>query len=82
MRLSPARWARLESLFHRAAGLGSGEQARFIEAECADDPEMGQELASLLQAVGRTPEGLRVAQDLVSRAIETHTSRMRRSGEP
>jgi serine/threonine-protein kinase len=42
-------WGRLERLFDAARMLPPGRRAAFIDRECADDPELHRELASLLQ---------------------------------
>ena len=44
------RWHRIEDLFHRAADLAPGERERFLDSECAGDPELREEVQSLLAA--------------------------------
>jgi len=44
------RWRRLEELFHRLVELPPEVRLEAVEAECADDPELGRELRSLLEA--------------------------------
>ena len=42
------RWSRVEELYHSAAALPPGERAAFLEQACNGDPELRQEVESLL----------------------------------
>ena len=44
----PARWERMQSLFHGAADLPAPERPAFLQAECGDDPALLAEVLSLL----------------------------------
>lgn len=46
----PARWQRLQQLFHEALALAEAPRAAFVEAACADDPVLRAELQRLLAA--------------------------------
>ncbi|MEO7084831.1 MAG: hypothetical protein ABI442_06970 [Gemmatimonadaceae bacterium] len=47
------RWERLQSIFHAAADLPSGEQRDFVENACADDPSLAADAFALLAADAR-----------------------------
>jgi Protein kinase domain len=47
---TPADWARVNTVFHRALELPSGERADFVRRETAGDEEMCHEVESLLAA--------------------------------
>lgn len=44
------RWERVAELFDAAVALAEPERAKFLEQECADDPELRAEIESLLAA--------------------------------
>jgi len=46
--MQPERWSQIEKLYHAAAALQPGARAAFLERACKDDPELRQELESLL----------------------------------
>lgn len=49
--MEPANtWDRAESLFSRALELPASEREGFVQAECANDPLLGQEVLRLLEA--------------------------------
>ncbi len=48
MKLDPARWERVQAVFHAAADLPAAEQAAFLTAECAGDPELRRHVEALL----------------------------------
>ncbi|MEZ4701026.1 MAG: serine/threonine-protein kinase [Rhodothermales bacterium] len=48
--MDPHRWNRLEQLFFAAQERDPAERAAFLDDACADDPELRQELASMLAA--------------------------------
>ena len=51
--MDPARWERMQSLFHAAAELPAPEQKAFLEVECGDDPTLLAEVRSLLEEDAR-----------------------------
>lgn len=51
------RWARLEQLFNRAVELRGDERERFLQRECADDPELKRRVIAMLTSEERTHGG-------------------------
>ncbi len=48
--ISPERWQRLEGLLDQALERPPDERAAFLDAACADDPALRQQLAAMLEA--------------------------------
>ena len=46
--MQPERWNQIEKLYHSAAALQPAERASFLERACNGDPELHQEVESLL----------------------------------
>ena len=46
--MQPGRWSRIEQLYHSAAALQPAERQAFLERACNGDPELCQEVKSLL----------------------------------
>ena len=46
--MDPKRWGQIEMLYHSAATLQPGERAAYLERACGGDPELRQEVESLL----------------------------------
>ncbi len=46
--MGPERWSQIEKLYHSAAALQLGERAAFLNRFCNGDPELRQEVESLL----------------------------------
>jgi len=46
--MEPERWSQIEKLYHSAAALPSQERSAFLERACNGDPELRQEVESLL----------------------------------
>jgi eukaryotic-like serine/threonine-protein kinase len=46
--MQPGRWDQIEKLYHSAAALQPGERSAFLERACDGDPELQQEVESLL----------------------------------
>jgi eukaryotic-like serine/threonine-protein kinase len=46
--MEPERWQRVEQLYHSAAKLAGEQRAAFLRNECEDDPELCEEVESLL----------------------------------
>ena len=46
--MTPERWKRVEELYHAAQLRGPAERAAFLDGECFDDPDLRQEVGSLL----------------------------------
>jgi len=46
--MEPQRWSQVEELYHSAAALQEGERRAFLEKACNGDPELRQEVESLL----------------------------------
>jgi len=69
--MQPGRWDQIEKLYHSAAALRPKERSTFLERACGGDPELRQELESLL-AHDQEAEGfiespaLEVAADLLA----------------
>lgn len=51
--MDPARWDRIEGLFHRAAGLPAVQRAAFLEEACGDDPGLMAEVHAMLDEDAR-----------------------------
>jgi serine/threonine protein kinase len=51
--MDPARWERMQSLFHAATELPAPEQKAFLETECGDDPSLLAEVRGLLEEDAR-----------------------------
>src|SRR5215472_15959812 len=56
--MRPDTWERTQELFLQAVDLPSGEQKRFLDAECRGDPELHEEVESLLAADRKNGEGV------------------------
>src|SRR5262245_15038130 len=76
--MEPERWRRIEALFHHAVALPPAERTAWLEAECAGDGELRDQVTRLLEAdeggggfVERAEAGaLRPAEDpLIGREI-------------
>ncbi len=46
--MEPERWSQIEKLYHSAAALESCERGTFLDRSCKGDPELRQEVESLL----------------------------------
>ncbi|MFI5109007.1 MAG: protein kinase [Terriglobales bacterium] len=69
--MEPERWRQIEKLYHSAAALQPGERAAFLERVCNGDPELRQEVESLLAHDQQAENfiespALEVAADLVA----------------
>jgi tRNA A-37 threonylcarbamoyl transferase component Bud32 len=54
--MDTARFLRLRAIFDHAVGLPAGEQAAYLDRECAGDPELRAEVQALWEAyLGQTP---------------------------
>src|SRR3984957_18525308 len=51
--MDSSRWQKMQSLFHEAADLPESERRNFLEAKCADDPALADEVLKLLQEDSR-----------------------------
>ena len=68
--MSPARWARVQSLFDEALVRAAADRAAFLDAACAGDPELRAEVASLVAAdTGPTPAVLGVTPSMLAAAV-------------
>ena len=52
--MDPARWDRIQDLFHAAAGLPAGEREAFVRQESGDDAPLAAEVLSLLEEAARS----------------------------
>lgn len=68
-RMDPARWQRVQELFHEAQARPSAERSVFLDDAC-DDPELRAEVDALLEA---TPVGETTFLDPPSRLMEPST---------
>src|SRR5205807_9442773 len=46
--MEPERWRRVEQLYHSALKVAAEQRATFLQRECEDDPDLREEVASLL----------------------------------
>ena len=53
--MDPQRWARIESVYHAALAKTPDERPRFLAAVCAAEPEVRQEVESLLENADSGP---------------------------
>ncbi|MBA3231198.1 MAG: tetratricopeptide repeat protein [Acidobacteria bacterium] len=70
--MSPAprsSWQRIEAAFNAALDANPAEREAMIDAQCAGDPEMKREVASLLEAHARTGAVDRLALDVLAPAL-------------
>jgi serine/threonine-protein kinase len=71
--MDPARWERVQSLFHRVVELSPAERAAYLRSACADDPALASEVEGLLvedaRASGVLDGGVaRAARDVLGTA--------------
>jgi serine/threonine-protein kinase len=52
--MDSARWERVQSLFHEVADLPASERRACLDASCADDPTLVDDVLALLDEDGRT----------------------------
>jgi len=52
--MEPARWERIQEVFHGAAARGGPERLRYLETSCDGDPGLRAEVESLLAADARS----------------------------
>ncbi len=64
--MDPARWQRIEELFHAASDLPSAARLAYLETECPD-PEIRQEVVALLESMDGAEDPFR---DAVRREAE------------
>jgi serine/threonine-protein kinase len=73
--MDPARWERLQALFHRAAGLDNAARARLLADECAGDPALAAEVYRMLDEDARASvldyEVAAVAKGLLGGALSS-----------
>src|SRR5262245_40562626 len=62
--MDPARWQRLEEVFHLALAASGGERERVLAGACGDDHELRREVVSLLASA--TPEAAAAIDDVVA----------------
>jgi serine/threonine protein kinase len=53
-----ARWQLLEGLFAEAVGMEPADRARFLDEHCGSDPQLREEVESLLRSADMAPEFL------------------------
>ena len=79
--MEPERWSRVETLFHRAADLDSGDRAALLDAECGADAELRAAVEQLLcddtaddDLFGRLEQRTCSAQDdpMLGRSIDSY----------
>ncbi|MGH7477193.1 MAG: serine/threonine-protein kinase PknK [Longimicrobiales bacterium] len=69
MSRSPQNWQQLHQLLNGALELTSGERSAYLDAECADQPELRREVDALLAAHGRASVLDEVAGDVAASLI-------------
>jgi eukaryotic-like serine/threonine-protein kinase len=47
--MTPEQWQRVKRVFHAAAERPASERAAFLDRECADDPDLREEIEALLE---------------------------------
>jgi len=57
--VTPERWTRVEALFHRALGCEPEQRAQLLDGAGKTDPELRQEVESLLACQGSATKVLR-----------------------
>jgi len=71
----PLNWDRVEELFLAAADLPAGEQQRFLDAACAGDETLRNEVESLIASDRKTGDGIEMAiQREASALLDSPTS--------
>jgi len=55
--MDASRWARLQELFHHAAGLDGEARERFLDERCAGEPKMKERLLAMLRVEAGTRDG-------------------------
>ena len=53
--MDPQRWARIESLYHAALAKAPGEREDYLAAACPREPDVWQEVVSLLACADSGP---------------------------
>jgi serine/threonine-protein kinase len=77
-----SRWDRLESLLEQARALPASEREAFIERASGDDPALGSELASLVNASDGAEEYFgRLRQDLLGSGMQGILRRAAAAGD-
>ena len=66
--MTPERWKQIEGIFHQALDLFEPERRKFVEAVCADDMELLNEVNSLLQQDDKTGSMLK---DMISKVASS-----------
>jgi len=56
--MNPARWDRLQELFHAASGMEAPSRQAYLEAECTSDPSLRLQVESLILSSGETVTGV------------------------
>jgi serine/threonine-protein kinase len=72
--VSAARWRRVEALLDAALAREPAAREAYLDAQCADDPELRREVASLLAAHERPGAVDRLAADLAPLAARVRDS--------
>ncbi len=62
-------WERVESLFLQALDLHPEDRARFLDAECADNAELRQEVESLIAHDSASPQRIAEALEGTARSL-------------
>ena len=67
--MDAARWERVQQAFHDALDRPAGARRAFVADACADDPELAEEVLSLLEADDDVPPVLEQDLATVARAV-------------
>jgi serine/threonine protein kinase len=59
--VTPARWAQIEDLFHRAVECGPERRTALLDQSCSDDPELRREVEALLSCDGGARDNMQAA---------------------
>lgn len=76
MKTVTRRWARIQDLFGQVANLPENERRNFLHAECADDPDLRQEMENLLTAESLLPK---ITPQATETRLLTQSSRVERN---
>lgn len=68
-------WERLEALFHEAVDLDTARRCAFLEAACADRPELGDRVEEMVRALGS-------GEDPISEAVAAAAQEYEQAGAP
>jgi len=72
--MDPARWDRVQTLFHRAADLEEPERSEFLKSTCGEDPSLVADVERMLAVDGRASLLDRDVTDVAGQVLGDSTS--------